>query len=96
MLLTATLALLGATSFQEPQFAAPVRLEVAGKPIQVEAPGYAAPAWFDVDRDGKKELIVGQFAGGKMKVYKTGAYGEFSEGKWLEADGTTAEVPGVW
>ncbi|HLQ38255.1 MAG TPA: hypothetical protein VK348_10655 [Planctomycetota bacterium] len=81
---------------QGPQFADPVRLEAGGEFVRVEQPGYAAPCWIDVDRDGKKDLVVGQFAGGKMKVYKNLGGGKFAEGKWLEAGGSVAEVPGVW
>jgi len=81
---------------QGPQFAAPVRLEADGKPIKVEAPGYAYPTLHDVDRDGKKDLVVGQFHDGKMNVFRGLGGGKFGAGKWLEADGKVAEVPGVW
>ena len=78
------------------RFGAPVRLEAAGKLVRVDQPGYASPCWADVDGDGKKDLVVGQFAGGKMKVYKNLGKGKLGEGKWLEAGGKVAEVPGVW
>ena len=81
---------------QSPQFEPPVRLEADGKPIRVESPGYAAPSWFDVDRDGKPDLVVGQFAGGKMRVFRSLGNGKFAAGTWLMADGKVAEVPGVW
>jgi hypothetical protein len=77
-------------------FAEPVMLKGGDKPIKVESPGYAFPCLADIDGDGKKELLVGQFAGGKMKVYKHLGDVKFSEGKWLEVDGKPAEVPGVW
>jgi hypothetical protein len=75
---------------------APVRMQAAGKVIQVEAPGYAAPCWADVDGDRRKDLVVGQFAQGRMKVYRNLGKGKLAEGRWLEAGGTVAEVPGVW
>ena len=78
------------------EFEAPVMLKAGGKPIQVEAPGYAAPSWFDVDGDGVKDLIVGQFNDGKMHVYRNLGDGQFAERTWLEADGQVATVPGVW
>lgn len=81
---------------QGPQFEPPVRMKADGEFIQVEAPGYAAPCWADVDGDGKKDLLVGQFAGGKIKVYKNKGNGELAAGEWLQADGKDAEVPGVW
>ena len=78
------------------EFAPPVRLKAGGVPIRVEAPGYAAPCWVDVDGDGKKDLLVGQFNQGKIRVYKNLGKGEFAEGVWLQAEGKAAEVPGVW
>lgn len=78
------------------QFAPPVRFTAGREPVKVEAPGYAAPTWADVDRDGKKDLVVGQFNGGKMRVFKNLGKGKLDAGKWLEAEGDVAEVPGVW
>ena len=77
-------------------FHPPVRVEAGGKVIRVEAPGYAYPCLVDLDGKGKKDLVVGQFAGGKMKVYKMQSDGKFAEGVWLQAGGAVAEVPGVW
>ncbi len=78
------------------EFEAPVRLKAGGTAIRVESPGYAAPCWFDVDGDGKKDLVVGQFNKGKMKWYRNLGNGKFAEGQWLKAGGAIAEVPGVW
>ncbi|MEM7457453.1 MAG: VCBS repeat-containing protein [Planctomycetota bacterium] len=78
------------------QFAQPVQLEAEGVMIATEAPGYAAPAWHDMDGDGLKDLLVGQFAGGKINVFRNLGNGELAAGEWLEADGAVAEVPGVW
>lgn len=77
-------------------FEAPVRLSVDGKFIRVESPGYACPCLYDIDGDGKKDLIVGQFNKGKMMVYKGNGKGGFASGSWIQADGKVAEVPGVW
>ena len=77
-------------------FEPPVRLKGGDAAIRVEAPGYACPTWADVDGDGKKDLVVGQFAGGKMRVFKGLGGTQFAPGTWLLADGKTAEVPGVW
>ena len=78
------------------EFQAPVRLEAAGAPVRVENPGYAAPCWADIDGDGKKDLLVGQFAQGKIRVYKNMGEGKLAAGEWLRAEGVMAEVPGVW
>lgn len=80
---------------ESPQFHAPERLKAGDGYIKVEAPGYAAPCYHDVDGDGQKDLIVGQFAGGKLQVFK-GKNGKFQKGDWLKAEGAIAEVPGVW
>jgi len=77
-------------------FAPPVRLRTSEGAIRTEEPGWAAPAWFDVTGDGKPDLVVGQFAGGKMKVYPGDGKLGLGPGRWLEAGGKVAEVPGVW
>jgi len=78
------------------EFAAPVRLEADGKPVRVESPGYAAPCWADIDGDGKKDLLVGQFSQGKIRIFKNLGGGKLAAGQWLQAEGKVAEVPGVW
>jgi hypothetical protein len=80
----------------EAEFEAPVRLEAEGAPVRVESPGYAAPCWADLDGDGKKDLLVGQFNGGKILVCKNLGDGKLAAGDWLKAEGEVAEVPGVW
>jgi hypothetical protein len=78
------------------EFERPVRLTGGGDPVRVESPGYAAPCWADLDADGKKDLLVGQFNQGKIQVFKNRGDGELAAGTWLEAAGKTAEIPGVW
>ena len=48
---------------------APVRLEVNGKAIDTEI-GHAAPFVGDIDGDGTRDLLVGQFGGGILWVFK--------------------------
>ena len=48
---------------------APVRLESAGKPIDVSG-GHAAPAVADVDGDGHRDLLVGQFLGEGKDLFR--------------------------
>ncbi len=78
------------------EFESPVRLTTDEGPVRVETPGYASPCWADVDRDGNKDLLVGQFKGGKIRVYKNLGNLRFASGEWLQADGQVATVPGVW
>jgi hypothetical protein len=47
----------------------PVRLEAAGKPIDTEN-GHAAPFVYDFDGDGLKDLLVGQFGDGLLRIYR--------------------------
>ncbi len=84
-------ALCGAAEFEPP-----VRLKAGRAAVRVEAPGYASPCWADVDGDGKKDLLVGQFNGGKIRVFKNLGKGKLAAGAWLQADGKAAEIPGVW
>jgi hypothetical protein len=49
--------------------APPVRLEAGGKPIDTEI-GHAAPFVCDWDGDGVRDLLVGQFGGGILTIYR--------------------------
>ncbi len=73
----------------EPKFAAGVKLEAAGKPINGEL-GYLVPAACDWNNDGKKDLIVGQFGNGAIRLYLnkgTNAAPVFGESSFLQAGG---------
>jgi len=78
------------------EFEAPVRLFGGDDAVRVESPGYAAPCWADIDADGKKDLLVGQFNNGKIRVYKNLGNNKLASAEWLQAEGATAQVPGVW
>jgi hypothetical protein len=94
--LLSTFLLGGLAAGSAVEFHPPVRLEADGVPVRVESPGYAAPCWADVDGDGRKDLLVGQFAGGKIRVFRHLGDGKLAAGEWLKAEGEVAEVPGVW
>lgn len=75
----------------------PRLLTVGGAPLTAEPPGFASPAWHDVDGDGHSDLIVGQFAEGKLQVFAgsgAGATG-LASGTWLESGGDLARVEGI-
>ncbi len=95
-LFSALLVCCGLAIGRAAEFEPPVRLEADGAAVRVESPGYAAPCWADIDGDGKKDLLVGQFSKGKIRVYKNLGEGKFAAGEWLKAEGAVAEVPGVW
>jgi hypothetical protein len=88
--------LCGVAGSSPTEFEPPARLMADGAAIRVESPGYASPCWADIDNDGKKDLLVGQFNDGKIRVFKNLGGGKFAPGAWLQADGAVAEVPGVW
>src|SRR4051794_25897736 len=76
----------GAVAFGGPaEFHPPVRLKADGVPVRVEELGWACPCWADLDGDGKKDLLVGQFSGGKNRVYRNPGDGKLAPGDWLNA-----------
>jgi hypothetical protein len=91
LLLGGSTTLCSASDFQPP-----VRLKAGDAAVRVESPGYAAPCWADLDADGTKELLVGQFKDGKIRVFKHLDAEKLAPGEWLQAEGTVAQVPGVW
>lgn len=93
-----SVAVLGssAAASRAADFEPPVRLKAGDAAIRVESPGYAAPCWADLKGDGKNCLLVGQFNQGKIRVFKHEGAEKFAAGKWLQAEGKVADVPGVW
>ncbi len=95
------LALLAANSIPELRanpFQEPIQITSEGSPLFVESPGYATPCLADVDGDGIKDLLVGQFRDGKISLYrgrKSGAT-DFGPATWVTASGSPVKVPGVW
>jgi hypothetical protein len=52
-----------------PELEEGVRIQENGKPIDVKV-GHLVPVVVDWDQDGKKDLLVGQFLGGKIRFYR--------------------------
>ena len=75
--------------------APPFRVRAGGHPIDVEV-GHAAPCVFDFNHDGKPDLLVGQFGGGKLRIYlNRGKKGSpvLKDFQWFQAGGTEGKVP---
>ena len=51
-----------------PKFQQGVKLQAAGKPIDIKT-GHLVPCVSDWNSDGKKDLIVGQFSKGAIRLY---------------------------
>lgn len=65
------------------------KLEADGKTIDIRI-GHLVPCVTDWNNDGKKDLIIGQFSEGKIRVYMNGGTDSapvFAEFSYLQADG---------
>jgi hypothetical protein len=72
-----------------------VRLEADGKAIDVDI-GHLVPCVTDWNGDGKKDLIVGQFSGGRIRLYLnqgTDSKPVFKGFEYLEAGGAEIRLP---
>jgi hypothetical protein len=68
--LVAAISMLAARLAAAQELAEPVPLLVGGKPLDVERMGHAAPFVGDVDGDGAKDLLVGEYYRGQLRIYK--------------------------
>ncbi len=73
-----------------PSFGPQTTIEANGSAIQVTT-GMASPCVYDWDGDGKKDLILGQYGAGKLRLYlNVGANNapEFADFSYMQANGS--------
>jgi hypothetical protein len=73
----------------EPKLREGIKINAAGKPIDIEV-GHLVPCVTDWNSDGKKDLIVGQFANGAIRLYLnegTDTEPVFGDSTFLQAGG---------
>ena len=93
LIVASWLILLSGTSF--PAMQAGVLLKAGGKIIDVDI-GHLVPCVTDWNNDGKKDLVVGQFSGGKIRLYLnrgTDSDPEFGKFTYLNAGGKEISLP---
>ena len=74
----------------------PVRLTVAEEPLDVQRIGHAAPFFGDIDGTGRKDLLVGQFHEGRLRIYRNvgkNALPRFGDFTWFKAGADLGRVP---
>ena len=80
---------------QPPVFDNPVTVDAGGVPINVGYGGNASPFVVDWDGDGKQDLLLGQYSGGKVRFYRNvGTHFDpvFQDFVYLQADGVDISV----
>lgn len=73
----------------------PVKINSGDAPIDVDV-GHAAPYLFDFNGDGKRDLLVGQFGSGKLRIYYNVGTNEklkYDGFEYFQAGGEDARVP---
>ncbi|MCP4708432.1 MAG: hypothetical protein GY869_07400 [Planctomycetes bacterium] len=76
-------------------FAKPIRLEADGKFINVDV-GHAAPFVYDFDNDSKRDLLVGQFGQGRLRIYRNiggDLKPRYDKEQWFKAGGDFGQIP---
>ncbi len=75
---------------------APTLIQAGGRPIDVEREGHSAPFVGDFDGDGVRDLLVGQYHDGRLRIYRnrgTDTAPRFDGFEWFRAGGAIGKVP---
>src|SRR5437763_5232237 len=78
-----------------PELQQPCKVMAGKEPIDVEV-GHAAPFFADITGDGVKDLLVGQFGEGKLRIYKdigSKTDPRFDKYEWFKAGAEVGKVP---
>jgi hypothetical protein len=74
----------------------PIHVMADGQPLDIGGIGYAAPFMDDYDGDGVRDLWVGQFRDGKLRIYPnrgTDSKPRFDSHVWFKDGAETGRVP---
>src|SRR5262245_57286628 len=74
----------------------PVQIQAGGQPLDVQRSGHSAPFAGDFDGDGVRDLLVGQYEQGRLRIYRnlgTNSEPRFDAHTWLTAGGQDGRVP---
>jgi hypothetical protein len=74
----------------------PIKVQAGDRALDVGRSGHAAPYFADVDGDGRRDLLVGQYADGRVRLYRnqgTNKAPRFGSFEYVLAGGQPASVP---
>jgi hypothetical protein len=96
-MLVASVSLVIASISQADDLAKPYQLLAGDEPMDVGGIGYAAPFVGDFDMDGRRDLLVGQFREGKMRIFLNRGTNEEprfgADYAWFQDGADTGRVP---
>jgi hypothetical protein len=91
------LLITGVASAKENEFFhPPTQIQASNKPLDVEREGHSAPFLGDVDGDGVRDLLVGQYDHGKLRLYRNHGTNQeplFRDFEWVKAADQLVKVP---
>jgi hypothetical protein len=76
-------------------FEAPTRIQAGGEYIDTDV-GHAAPYLYDWNGDGVRDLLVGQFGEGKLRIYINGGSNDdpaYQTVEWFKTGDVFGTVP---